>query len=93
MAALLGGAPQLQVGDAQQVAALPLGARVKLDPWSDRLSLLKAPALNLVSAREKLPFEITPYMPYLTRVSSPETSPTTLADQAAPPLPAPAQQP
>jgi len=84
MAALLGGAPQLQVGDVRQVAALPLGARVKLDPWSDRVTLLKSSSVALLSAREKMPFEVTPYMPYLTRVTSPETPRTTLADQASP---------
>jgi len=95
MATLLGGAPQLQVGDVRQVAALPLGARVKLDPWSDRVTLLKTSSVALLSAREKMPFEVTPYMPYLTRVTSSETAGTTLADQVSPnpPLPAVAHLP
>ena len=51
-----------------QIIALPLGGRVKLDPWDDKLEMLKAtkPA-GSVSDREKMPFEITPFMPYLTR--------------------------
>ncbi|HXE30823.1 MAG TPA: M48 family metalloprotease [Terriglobales bacterium] len=74
MQALLARAPQLQVRDLKQVAALPLGARIQVDPWSDQLSLLQAPPEPLLSARDKLTFEITPYMPYLTRESAAETT-------------------
>jgi hypothetical protein len=51
--------------------ALPLGGRVKLDPWDDSLALLKAQAVGAVTDREKMPFEVTPFMLYLTRVGSP----------------------
>ena len=54
-----------------QISALPIGARVKLDPWSDRVELLKAKPIPLLSAREKMPFEVTPFMPYLTRYQKP----------------------
>ncbi len=33
--------PQLQISNPEQIAALPLGSRVKMDPWSDQLHLLK----------------------------------------------------
>ena len=50
------------------IVALPIGGRVKLDPWSDQLEMLKTkPAVGAVAEREKLPFEITPFMLYLTR--------------------------
>jgi hypothetical protein len=55
---------------AQHIVALPLGGRVKLDPWDDRLSLLKATTVGAVTDREKMPFEITPFAIYLTRVGS-----------------------
>src|SRR5580704_5239159 len=55
---------------ARHIVALPLGGRVKLDPWSDSLALLKAQAVGSVADREKMPFEITPFMIYLTRVGS-----------------------
>ncbi len=67
MQALVASAPQLQVRNLKQIAALPLGARIVLDPWSDALSLLQAPAEALLSPRDKLTFEITPYLPYLER--------------------------
>jgi hypothetical protein len=50
-----------------QIIALPLGGRVKLDPWDDKLEMLKAKPVGSISEREKMPFEITPFMPYLTR--------------------------
>src|SRR5664279_3755122 len=69
MSSLVSGAPTLQTKDVKQIAALPLGGRIKLDPWSDQLSIKKTPAVRLLSAREKMPFEVTPMFPYLTRWS------------------------
>ena len=70
MSALLNSAPQLQLQKTDQIAALPLGGRVKLDPWSNRIELLKAKPVALVSPAEKMPFQVTPFFPYLTRLSS-----------------------
>jgi len=55
---------------ARHIVALPLDGRVKLDPWDDTLTLLKAQPVGAVADREKMPFEIAPFMIYLTRVSS-----------------------
>jgi hypothetical protein len=49
------------------VVALPLGGRVKMDPWSDKLEMLKSKPVGTVAEREKMPFEVTPFMLYLTR--------------------------
>jgi len=65
--ALLSMGPPLQADKVDQVAALPLGARVKVDPWSDRVEMVKSKPVSLHSVREKMPFEITPFMPFLTR--------------------------
>jgi len=70
MSALLSSAPQLEPQRTDQIAALPLGGRIKLDPWTDQVELAKAKPVALVSAREKMPFEITPFFPYLTRLST-----------------------
>ena len=51
----------------QKIAALPLGGRVKIDPWNDKLELMKSKPVGAVAEREKMPFEVTPFMPYLTR--------------------------
>ena len=61
-------APELKENELEQIAALPLGSRIKVDPWSDQITLVKTRPLELLSPREKMPFEITPFMLYLTRV-------------------------
>ena len=70
MSALLSGAPQLEMQRIDQIVALPLGGRVKLDPWSNRLEMMKTKAVVLLSPQEKMPFEVTPFFPYLTRLST-----------------------
>jgi hypothetical protein len=54
----------------QMIAALPIGGRVKLDPWNDKLELIKSKPVGTIAEREKMPFEVTPFMPYLTRFGS-----------------------
>jgi transcription antitermination factor NusG len=60
-------APALEENQLGQIAALPLGSRIKLDPWRDQITLVKTRPLDLLSPREKMPFEITPFILYLTR--------------------------
>jgi hypothetical protein len=67
MSSLLQSAPALQVADVNQVAALPLGSRIKLNPWDDTVELKKTKAVALLSAREKMAFEVTPMIPNLAR--------------------------
>lgn len=64
---LMNSAPQLEMGKLDQVPALPLGGRVKVDPWSDQAELVKSPAVPLASAREKMFFEVTPVFPHLAK--------------------------
>jgi hypothetical protein len=74
-------APELQVRSTDQVAALPLGSRVRMNPWNDELHMMKSHNVALMSAKEKLPFEITPFVLHLTR--EPNTAPA--PDGTAPP--------
>jgi peptidase M48-like protein len=69
MESLIQRAPALKVTDIHQIAALPLGSRIKLDPWNDHVSLKKAKPEAILSARDKLPFEVTPMIPNLVRVN------------------------
>jgi hypothetical protein len=87
-------APELQPDKIDQVAALPIGARVKLDPWSDKVELLKAKPVALLSSREKMPFQVTPFMPFLVRYETPGaviTAGSAKADLAKKEQPAQAQ--
>jgi Peptidase family M48 len=84
MAQLANSAPALDWNKLDQIAALPLGARVKLNPWDDRVEIVKAQPVAITSARDKMPFEVTPFFPHLSRfiVGNP-SSPTTTAETAA----------
>jgi hypothetical protein len=70
MSGLLSSAPQLEMQRIDQIAALPLGGRVRLDPWSNRLEMMKTRPVVLLSPQEKMPFEVTPFFPYLTRLTT-----------------------
>jgi hypothetical protein len=60
LGALLQNAPQLQRTRTDQIAALPLGARTSLDPWTDQMRMARTRSVPLLSGREKMPFELTP---------------------------------
>jgi hypothetical protein len=66
MATLFTSAPGLEKQRLDQVAALPIGSRIKLDPWSNQLTMMNAKPVALVSPREKMPFEVTPFFPFLS---------------------------
>ncbi len=70
VSSVAGAAPATDAKTATIIAALPLGGRVKVDPWNDHLEMIKAKPVGQVSEREKMPFEVTPFMPYLTRINS-----------------------
>jgi hypothetical protein len=74
--------PPLQADKLDQVAALPLGARVKVDPWDDHVELLNAKPVALSSAREKMPFEVTPFLLYLTSYQAPSSKTSESASTA-----------
>jgi hypothetical protein len=52
---------------ANVTAALPLGGRIKIEPWNDRLQMLKSKPAGAVAESEKMQFEVTPFVLYLTR--------------------------
>lgn len=84
MPILMQTAPKLETGRVDQIAALPLGGRIKVDGWTNRIELVKAKPVALLSAREKMPFEVTPVFLYLTRQQTADTVAST-ATQAAKP--------
>ena len=63
-------APDLEQDKLEQIAALPLGSRVQLRSMDGSLALVKAKPVPLLSARDKMPFEVTPFMIYLSRASA-----------------------
>ena len=67
MVVLMNSAPALDPNKLGQIAALPLGGRVKLNSWDDRAELTKTTPVAVTSARGKMPLEVTPFFPRLTR--------------------------
>jgi hypothetical protein len=50
-----------------KTAALPLGARIKVDPWNDQLKMVKSRPDGTISEGERMSFQIAPFLFYLTR--------------------------
>jgi hypothetical protein len=66
---LTNSAPKLEPKKVTQIAALPLGGRIKVDPWNNHIEINKNKPVQLLTAREKMPFEVTPVFPHLTRLA------------------------
>ena len=66
-AAVFSAQPSEEKPAASAIAALPLGGRIKVDPWNDQLRMLKSMPVGAVAEAEKMPFQITPFLFYLTR--------------------------
>jgi hypothetical protein len=75
--------PALDNAKIDQIAALPLGGRVKINPWDDKAEMVKTAPVAITSARDKMPFEVTPFFPRLARYganAAPAAAPTTAAN-------------
>jgi len=65
-------APPLQEDDLQQIAALPLGSHLRIDPWTNEVFSLNFRPAPLLSARDKMPFQVTPIYYRLQRYRAPD---------------------
>jgi len=75
--------PALDNTKLDQVAALPLGGRVKINPWDDKAEMVKTAPVAITSVRDKMPFEVTPFFPRLSRYGTavaPTAAPTTASN-------------
>jgi Peptidase family M48 len=82
LSALIMQGPALDNAKLDQIAALPLGGRVKINPWDDKAEMVKTAPVAITSARDKMPFEVTPFFPRLSRygATAPTAAPTTAAN-------------
>jgi hypothetical protein len=60
MADLAHQSPKINWDDLTQVAALPLGSWLKVDPWDDKVRMLNAKRYAPLLPRDKMPLEVTP---------------------------------
>ena len=83
LSALATQGPALDNNKLDQIAALPLGGRVKINPWDDKAEMVKTAPVAITSARDKMPFEVTPFYPRLARfganAAAAPAAPTTAA--------------
>jgi len=78
--------PALDNNKLDQIAALPLGGRIKINPWDDKAEMVKTAPVAITSARDKMPFEVTPFFPRLARFganAAQPAAPTTAANTNA----------
>lgn len=78
-------APALQQANVAQVAALPLGGRILVNPWDDSIELETPAAVPLLSAREKMPLQLSPFFPVLRRYEAADPKSTATAKAGAGP--------
>ena len=58
--------PELEQDKLDQISALPLGARLYVNPWTGGLELLQTGSTSPGSIREKAPLAVTPLTPVIT---------------------------
>jgi len=90
LAGLTTGAPKLDMDNLTQIAALPLNSHLRIDPWDDKVFQLNVKPAPLLSARDKMPFEVTPIYYRLQRYQPPVQPAPSTAATAAPATTAPA---
>jgi len=84
--------PQFDPKKVDQVAALPLGGRVKVEPWNNQLELIKTKPVAITNPADKMPFEVTPFFPFLTRLGATAPEKTAPAPEKTAAAPAPSGQ-
>jgi hypothetical protein len=52
--------PKLDIKDLKQQAAMPLSSFMRFDPWSDQVIVMHAAYEPLLTAADKMPFEVAP---------------------------------
>src|ERR1700676_253490 len=83
LSALATQGPSLDNTKLDQIAALPLGGRVKINPWDDKAEIVKTAPVAITSARDKMPFEVTPFFPRLARYGANAAAPAAPTTAAA----------
>lgn len=87
MTALAKGAPRINWDDLAQIPALPLGSWLKTDPWDDRVHQLNAKLYAPLTARDKMPLEVTPVYFRLQRYDEAQAASAAAAKNSAPAQP------
>jgi len=85
MQAITSKGPKLDIKDLKQQAAMPLGSFLRFDPWSDQVIVLHTAYEPLLSAADKMPFEVEPVYLKLGYYKAPAEPAANTATPAASP--------
>jgi hypothetical protein len=90
MQAIMAKGTKLDVKDLKQQAAMPLSSFLRFDPWTDQVFVLHSSFEPLLSAADKMPFEVEPVYLKLSYFKPPVDPAAAAAAAAAPTAAAPA---
>jgi hypothetical protein len=88
MAAITSKGPKLDMKDLKQQAAMPLASFLRFDPWTDQVYVMHSTFEPLLTAADKMPFEVEPVYLKLSYYKAPADAapaPATAAPAATPP--------
>jgi hypothetical protein len=77
---------KLDMKDLKQQAAMPLSSYLRFDPWTDKLLVMHPSFEPILSARDKMPFEVEPVylkLSYYKEPAAPVAAPPASAAQPA----------
>jgi hypothetical protein len=87
MQAIIAKGPKLDMKDLKQQAAMPLASFLRFDPWTDQVFVMHSAYEPLLSAADKMPFEVEPVylkLSYYKAPAEPAAAPAAAADTATP---------
>jgi hypothetical protein len=87
MQAMVAKGPKLDLKDLKQQAAMPLSSFLRFDPWTDQVMVMHTAYEPLLSAADKMPFEVEPVYLKLSYYKTP-TEPATAPSAQTPSAPA-----
>ncbi|WP_158945176.1 hypothetical protein [Granulicella sp. S190] len=87
MQAITAKGPKLDMKDLKQQAAMPLASFLRFDPWTDQVFVLHSAFEPLLTAADKMPFEVEPVylkLSYYKAPAEPAAAPAATPATAAP---------
>jgi hypothetical protein len=88
MAAMMSKGPKLDMKDLKQQAAMPLASFLRFDPWTDQVFVMHSAFEPLLTAADKMPFEVEPVYLKLSYYKAPDVAPAAAPAATTPNPPA-----
>jgi hypothetical protein len=88
MQAITSKGPKLDMKDLKQQAAMPLASFLRFDPWTDQVFVLHSAFEPLLTAADKMPFEVEPVYLKLSYYKAPDVAPAAAPAATTPNPPA-----